>query len=272
MMKITVGNLRRLIREKLKSDLRFTITEDMWYECTQLFLAKGDVLAAYRNKLNFDAGGEAHDLAQEIMSVSGVKVSPRNFMETVKEYREVDSIGLDMDNRTRSLIIDDMAFLIADNFESKQIDIVTNVESSSPMSKQLAEKVANLLLKSHTVTLGKIVNPGEIGIEWDEFDDWSKGKSSEEIEEFRNQLIKNLNTLKNKLRNKQKISVASDIKPSRRRFFNLHKFIGENISAGSRVLVIDDNFDTSKTFKHAGKLLQEEGLVPFYAAGYKIMR
>jgi adenine/guanine phosphoribosyltransferase-like PRPP-binding protein len=185
--------------------------------------------------------------------------------------------------RIRDQFVQRMANTIAKRFEGEKIDEVMPIDSSHPMSKELATLVASRLSVPFVRSVEKEDDPEKINYDEEEILKWmdsltpeflaSKGVTYDEyVQNTFDLLDKEKKTIKKALINKRdnkrdgKSSIARDTWGAHRKFWNLFK--GVEAKGAKRVLVIDDNTASGSTNSHVLKRFKAAGVEPLFAVGY----
>lgn len=183
----------------------------------------------------------------------------------------------------RERIVGHMADVIAKRFNGAGVDEVMPIDSSSPLSKELATLVAAKLEVPFTRSVEKEDDPDKIHYDEEAVLKWmdsltpeflaSKGKT---FDQYVDNTLKRIEaekvTLKQALANKRdgkrdgKSSIARDIWGAHKKFWNLFKDI--EAKSSKKVLVIDDNTASGATNAAVLKRFQKANVEPLFAVGY----
>jgi phosphoribosylpyrophosphate synthetase len=215
-----------------------------------------------------------------------------------KTRRVIDTYKLIMAENDREYWWRRIAQKISNRFKNDKIQAVTCADSTSPMPQQIAENVARILGVPFIKVFEKNKSVEKITLNIKRFNKWyetpvqvkdEKGKpvfdkmgkpvlrnrTDDERYNYLEQLINNLVTLRNGLRQGLPVSIARNIRPSRREFFNgIHNILDDKISnINGNLLIIDDNIDSGATFVDIDKQLEQyKNIKPVYAAGFRMNR
>ncbi len=196
------------------------------------------------------------------------------------------------------LVIEAMADRIARRFEDEGVVAVSCVDSSERMAELLARSVAEKLVVPYQPIVKKTMDPN---VSWDE-DEWAKFQDrvrTDKVDGNGHALTIKVDGKKrpatpdeylaatlavmHKERDQARRTIRDGKQPSLVRMMNMktgHKSLfnlfdkidGGDLAAGSKVLVVDDNIDSGWTPYHVAKRMREAGLVPLFAAGFKMTR
>ena len=224
--------------------------------------------------------------------------SPFQVADVIKKDIKLDSgYTLTMSIADRESWYGQIAYKINDKFKTKNIKAVTCADSTSDMPEKIAKRVAEKLGVPFVKVFQKNKDAEQITLNIKRFNKWYespvqvKDKNGKRVFDKRGnpvlrhrtdnerhlyltQLITNLVTLRNGLRDGKNVSIARNIKNSRREFFNGIHNINNNINGiKGNLLIIDDNIDSGATFIDINKQLEEyKDITPMYAVGFRMNR
>jgi predicted phosphoribosyltransferase len=267
-MRTSVSELRLLVRgiiNELREEESRGVVADDFFDSVTRYSPSGELWAPVKTRASFEPGSRFERIAKatSIKTNNDVIITPFDVANTTKKDSVVagskHSITLTMDEAIRSELRAWMADRIAERFNGFGVELVVPVESSSTMPRELAVLIAKRLGAAYDDSfVKKIRDPRRMAL--------PTGTTPQEQEIIN----RDYKTVINKLSRGETVSYTHTLKPSTRKFFDLHDVDPElDERLAKTVLVVDDNIDYGWTLKGIGKMLRSRGIKPLLAAGFK---
>jgi len=207
---------------------------------------------------------------QRLQVLREKKVKPKDILDLLKVLTvNVSNTVFYTDQKSQDIVFKIIARKIAAAFQD-EVDLVTAPESGSRMASYLASEVARHLNVQYAPNLLQKKTASELSIDEPRFKEFSSralsaGQNNDYVTRTRSRLEKHL-------QNWRRAGTKPETKKlphEWRKFFNMHKFSGDQSVVGRSVLVVDDNVDKGETLGAVEQELLSAGASKvFLAAGW----